>query len=80
MYLGAIPHWFDIPKRYDLLRASVSMYCAQQLFYVNGDNSDELNPHLVKHQWNLKLWVLIQKVYINSDMLLYIKFRMLSTT
>ena len=47
---------------------------------AKGDDLDELHRRLAKHQWNLKLWVLIQKVYINSDMLLYIKFRMLSTT
>ena len=28
---------------------------------MNGDNLDELNPHLPKHQWHFKLWVLILK-------------------
>ena len=34
----------------DLLEANVSKYCVQKLSIV-----DELDPHLAKHQWHLKL-------------------------
>ncbi len=37
-------------NRYDLLRVVVSKYRVQKLSYVNGDNLDELVPHLTKHQ------------------------------
>jgi hypothetical protein len=52
---------FYVPKRYDLLKVIVSKYCVQKWPNVNDSNSDELEPHLAKHQWNLNLWVLILK-------------------
>ncbi len=42
-------------KRHDLLKAIVSKYCVQKLSHVNGDNLDELDPHLAEHQGYLKL-------------------------
>jgi hypothetical protein len=37
-------------KRNDMLKDVVSKYCVQKLSNVNGDNLDELDPHLAKHQ------------------------------
>jgi hypothetical protein len=37
-------------KSYDMLKYVVSKYCVQKLSNVNGDNLDELDPHLAKHQ------------------------------
>jgi hypothetical protein len=56
------------------------MYCVQKVSTVNGDNLDELEPYLTKHQWHLKLWVLIPKATFDSHMLLYMIFTMLSKT
>ena len=56
LYLIVLSIWQQIPvdlmslKRYDMLKDVVSMYCVQKLSNVNGDNLDELDPHLAKHQ------------------------------
>ena len=50
IYFAADHNLFDVPKRHDLLKATVSKYCVQKLSNVNGDNVDELDPHLAKHQ------------------------------
>ena len=47
--LAADHNLFDVPKRHDLLKVVVSKYCVQKLSNVNGDNLDELDPHLAKH-------------------------------
>ena len=49
-YSGADHNLFDVLKRYDLLKVVISKYCIQKLSNVNGDNLDELDPHLAKHR------------------------------
>ncbi len=40
------------------------MYCVKKLSTLNGDNLDELEPYLTKHQCHLKLLVLIPKAIL----------------